>query len=98
MTEFVADVRVMLKTSVNDPQGQSIRHALRTLGFETVADVRAGKLIHVRLEAEDQASATALVQQMGDKLLANPVIETFEFSVCELTVPTSSAAFSSSAF
>ena len=97
MTEFVADVRVMLKTSVNDPQGQSIRNALRTLGFETVADVRAGKLIHVRLEAEDQTTAATLVQQMGDKLLANPVIETFEFNVRELSVTESTSAFPSSA-
>ena len=98
MTEFVADVRVMLKTSVNDPQGQSIRHALGTLGFETVTEVRAGKLIHVRLAAEDQRAAAALVQQMGDKLLANPVIETFEFSVSELTAATSSVVFPGSTF
>jgi len=52
-----------------------------------LGDVRVGKLIHVRLEAEDQAAAAATVQQMGEKLLANPVIETFEFSVIEAAAP-----------
>jgi phosphoribosylformylglycinamidine synthase subunit PurS len=76
---------VTLKPSVNDPQGLSVRNALRTLGF-SVDDVRVGKLINVRLVAEDQTAAAAQVQQMGEKLLANPVIETFEFSVTETVV------------
>ena len=83
MSTFVTEVRVMLKPSVNDPQGLSIRNALRTLGFN-VADVRAGKLIQVRLEAQSRAEAEATVTAMSEKLLANPVIETFEFSVNEV--------------
>ena len=84
MTTFVAEVSVMLKQSVNDPQGLSIRNALRTLGFDGVEDVRAGKLIEIRLHAADRASADAVVTQMCDKLLANPVIEIYEFTVAEL--------------
>lgn len=82
MTQWLAEVRVMLKPSVNDPQGLSIRNALRTLGFE-VDDVRAGKLIQVWVDAADRASAESAATQMCDKLLANPVIETYEFSVTE---------------
>lgn len=82
MTAWLAEVRVMLKTSVNDPQGLSIRNALRTLGFD-VDDVRAGKLIHVRLNASDREAAHAAVAQMCAQLLANPVIETAEFSLDE---------------
>ena len=67
----------MLKASVNDPQGLSIRNALRTLGFDGVQDVRAGKRIVVTLEAADAGQAKAAVEAMADKLLANPVIETF---------------------
>jgi len=78
MTKFVAEVRVMLKPSVNDPQGLSIRNALATLGFDGVRDVRAGKLIVVTVEAEDEAAARAAIDEMADKLLANPVIETYE--------------------
>jgi phosphoribosylformylglycinamidine synthase len=86
VTEWLAEVRVMLKPSVNDPQGLSIRNALRTLGFSGVEDVRAGKLIQIRVGANDRPSAEAAVNQMCEKLLANPVIETFEFSLSEATV------------
>ncbi|MGI9146697.1 MAG: phosphoribosylformylglycinamidine synthase subunit PurS [Chloroflexota bacterium] len=80
-TEWMAEIRVLLKPSVNDPQGLSIRNALRTLCFGWVADVRAGKLIQVRLSAVDRQAAEAAVQQMGSQLLANPVIETFSFTL-----------------
>jgi phosphoribosylformylglycinamidine synthase len=83
MTAWLAEVRVMLKPSINDPQGLSIRNALRTLGFEGVEDVRAGKLIQIRLEAADRETAGAAVERMCAQLLANPVIETYEFSVAE---------------
>ena len=83
MTEWVAEIRVLLKHSINDPQGLSIRNALRTLGFEGVEDVRAGKLIEVRLGAPDRGKATEAVERMCSQLLANPVIETYEFSVSE---------------
>lgn len=78
MSTFVAEVRVMLKPSVNDPQGLSIRNALVTLGFDGVRDVRAGKLIVVTVEADDAAAARSAIEAMADKLLANPVIETYE--------------------
>ena len=84
MTTFVAEVRVMLKPSVNDPQGLSIRNALRTLGFSNVTDVRAGKLIAVTVDAATEQEAVQQVSAMADKLLANPVIETFEVSLREL--------------
>ena len=81
MTTFVAEVRVMLKPSVNDPQGLSIRSALHTLGFDAVGDVRAGKLIALTIEAVDADAARAQAAAASEKLLANPVIETFEVSV-----------------
>ena len=87
MSTFVAEVRVMLKPSVNDPQGISIRNALHSLGFDEVQDVRAGKLITVTIEADSPATATERVSEMADKLLANPVIETFEVSLIEAAAP-----------
>jgi phosphoribosylformylglycinamidine synthase PurS subunit len=82
--EWASEIRVLLKPSVNDPQGLSIRNALRTLGFSGVADVRAGKLIQVRLTASDRPAAEAAVERMGTQLLANPVIETFSFTLDEV--------------
>jgi phosphoribosylformylglycinamidine synthase PurS subunit len=85
VTEWLAEVRVMLKPSVNDPQGLSIRNALRTLGFD-VGDVRAGKFIQVRVNATDRVNADRAVHEMCEKLLANPVIEVYEFTLSEATV------------
>jgi phosphoribosylformylglycinamidine synthase PurS subunit len=82
--QWIAEIRVMLKPSVNDPQGTSIRNALRTLAFSGVEDVRAGKLIQVRLIASDRQAASEAVEHMGAQLLANPVIETFAFTLDEL--------------
>jgi phosphoribosylformylglycinamidine synthase len=81
MTDWVADIRVLLKPSVNDPQGLSIRNALRTLGFASVEDVRAGKLIQVRLGAPNREAAEEACNAMCSQLLANPVIETFTFTI-----------------
>jgi phosphoribosylformylglycinamidine synthase subunit PurS len=79
--EWLAEIHVLLKPSVNDPQGSSIRNALRSLEFGGVQDVRAGKLIHVRLAASDRPAAEQAVERMCMQLLANPVIETFSFSL-----------------
>jgi phosphoribosylformylglycinamidine synthase len=87
MTEWIADIRVLLKPSVNDPQGLSIRNALRTLRFGGVEDVRAGKLIQVRLSAENRAAADEQLNAMCAQLLANPVIETFTFTLDEAPAP-----------
>ena len=87
MTDWVADIRVLLKPSVNDPQGLSIRNALRTLGFGGVEDVRAGKLIQVRLSAPNRATAEEALNSMCSQLLANPVIETYTFNLDEAPAP-----------
>jgi phosphoribosylformylglycinamidine synthase len=73
----------MLKPSVNDPQGLSIRGALRALGFNGVDEVRAGKLIQLRVAAENRNEAEQAVERMCSQLLANPVIETFSFTLDE---------------
>ena len=87
MTDWVADIRVLLKSSVNDPQGLSIRNALRTLGFDGVEDVRAGKLIQLRVSAPSREAAKQMVDAMCAQLLANPVIETYAFTLDEAPAP-----------
>jgi phosphoribosylformylglycinamidine synthase len=73
----------MLKPSVNDPPGQSIRGALHSLGFRQVDNVRAGKIIQLRLEADNQAAAEQAVDDMCARLLANPVIERYSFTLAQ---------------
>lgn len=81
MPKFTATVTVTLKPTVNDPQGLTIAQALRTLGFSTVSDVRAGKHMEISLDASDPGEAERRVREMCEKLLANPVIERFAFEV-----------------
>jgi phosphoribosylformylglycinamidine synthase PurS subunit len=76
-----AVVTVMLKEGVLDPQGKAIGHALGTLGFTGVNDVRAGKVIVLDLAETDPARAKAAAEDMGRKLLANTVIESFWVAV-----------------
>lgn len=84
---WLAEIRVLLKQSVNDPQGLSIRGALHSLGFSAVEEVRAGKLLQVRLETDDRAEAEAQVERMCQQLLANPVIETYSFELAPAADP-----------
>ena len=79
---FTATIRVFPKSEVRDPQGEAVRGALRSLGM-AVSDVRTGKEIVVTFEATDQAAALDAVGRMGRELLANPVIEQYEFSLNE---------------
>jgi phosphoribosylformylglycinamidine synthase len=67
----------MLKNGVLDPQGEAVRHALATLGFEGVEGVRQGKVIELDLIETERAAAEKRVNEMCDKLLANTVIETY---------------------
>ena len=82
MTRFVATIHVRPKTEIRDPQGEAVAAALRSLGL-AVDDVRTGKEIVVRFSAADAAAARAAAAQMGDQLLANPVIEDFTAEVVE---------------
>lgn len=76
-----ARVEVMLKDGVLDPQGEAVRHALGALGFEGVSGVRQGKLIELKLDTTDRASAEDQVRAMCEKLLANTVIESYRFEI-----------------
>ena len=76
-----ARVHVMLKDGVLDPEGEAVRHALGTLGFEGVSGVRQGKVIELDLDAADAASAEEQVKAMCEKLLANTVIERYQIEV-----------------
>jgi phosphoribosylformylglycinamidine synthase PurS subunit len=76
-----AIVTVMLKQGVLDPQGKAIAHALATLGFAGVQDVRAGKVIEIELAETDRDRAQTAAEDMARKLLANSVVESFRVQV-----------------
>jgi phosphoribosylformylglycinamidine synthase len=70
-------VLVSLKPGVLDAQGRAIEHALRDLGYSQVTGVRTGKLIVLDVDTDDPVKARALAAELCEKLLANPVIETY---------------------
>jgi phosphoribosylformylglycinamidine synthase len=76
-----ARVFVTLKSGVLDPQGKAIGHALNNLGFESVGEVRQGKVIDIDLAESDRANAAAQLKDMCEKLLANTVIEKYEIEL-----------------
>ena len=75
MTRFAVLVEVALRPGIADPQGATIERALPALGFDGVSNVRAGKAFRFVLDAADQDAARAEVDQLCERLLANPVIE-----------------------
>ncbi len=78
---YLAKVFIRLKPTVSDPQGQTIQGGLRQLGFDSVESVRAGKYMEIRLDEEDEESASRKVRDMCEKLLANPIIEDYTFDL-----------------
>ncbi len=76
-----AVVTVMLKQGVLDPQGRAIGHALQTLGFDGVGEVRAGKVIELELNEPDPVRARMQAEDMARRLLANTVIESYRVEV-----------------
>jgi phosphoribosylformylglycinamidine synthase PurS subunit len=68
-------VTVTLKPEVLDPQGKAIAKASTQLGVDAVRSVRQGKLFEIELDADDEATARRLLEELSEKLLANPVIE-----------------------
>jgi phosphoribosylformylglycinamidine synthase len=76
-----ARVHVRLKDSVLDPQGAALARALAQLGFAGVGEVRQGKMIELQLDDSDRAGAEARVRAMCERLLANPVIETYTVTI-----------------
>ncbi|MBJ7593853.1 MAG: phosphoribosylformylglycinamidine synthase subunit PurS [Candidatus Dormibacteraeota bacterium] len=78
---FDLAIAVTLKPVVNDPQGLVVRSGLEQLGFDGVSDVRVGKYIQLKLEADDEDAARVKATQMCEQLLRNPVIEDYRIGL-----------------
>jgi len=81
---FEAKIYVTLKQVILDPQGKAVKNSLRALGYDQVQDVRVGKYLVLTLETDDRAQAEREVREMCDRLLANPVIEDYEYELREV--------------
>ena len=80
MNHFRVSVRILPRPGILDPQGTAVAHALHSLGFSDVTDVRVGKNIVLDVAAPNASSADDAVRDMCERLLANPVTEDFEIA------------------
>lgn len=80
---MIAIVNVFLKEGILDPQGKAVHHALDTMKFEGVEDVRIGKQIIIKLSETDKAKAIEEVTKMAEDILANTVIENYTIEIVE---------------
>jgi phosphoribosylformylglycinamidine synthase len=78
---YKASVKVMLKPGVLDPQGATLERALKSMGHNQVGSIRVGKLIELELESDSLEAAEAAVNGWADELLANPIMERYQFKV-----------------
>jgi phosphoribosylformylglycinamidine synthase len=74
-------ILVSFKDSVLDPQGQTVKNALHTMGYAAVKDVRQGKVFELDLEGATRKDAEILVPEIARRVLANPIIEKFDWEI-----------------
>ena len=91
MSRFRLEILVTPRPGLLDPQGKAIHHALESLGYDAVSDVRVGKAIYLDVDADSAEAATEQANEMCRKLLANPVTEDFRVTSVA-TDPKESAA------
>jgi phosphoribosylformylglycinamidine synthase len=78
---FKAKIKIILKKGILDPQGKAVEGALHALKYTSASNVRVGKYIELKIREKEEKNAKQKVEEMCKKLLANPVIEDFEFEL-----------------
>jgi phosphoribosylformylglycinamidine synthase len=76
-------VLVSYKDSVLDPQGQTVRNALLTIGYDFVKDIRQGKVFEIEIETLSEKEIKQVIPELADKVLANPIIEKFTWEIID---------------
>lgn len=82
--KYIAEIDIMPLKELLDPQGKAVQHSMSNLPIEGVVDVRIGKHIRMDIEAATKEAAAAKVEEACKKLLANPIMETYNFTVQEV--------------
>ena len=78
---YLAKVVITLRKSILDPQGKAVLHALESLRMTAAQEVRIGKFVEIKIESSDKAEAERVTEEACKKLLANPVMEDYHFSL-----------------
>ncbi|MBI3005576.1 MAG: phosphoribosylformylglycinamidine synthase subunit PurS [Ignavibacteriales bacterium] len=78
---FQSKIVVTLRKSILDPQGKAVEQGVHSLGYEKVNDVRIGKFIELNVQTDNKVEAERITKEVCEKLLANPIMEDFSFTV-----------------
>jgi len=81
--KYTAEIDVMPLEALLDPQGKAVGSGLKNMGINNLSGIRVGKHITLQVEADDEAAAKAAVEEACTKLLANPVMEYFRFTLVQ---------------
>ncbi|HXK80885.1 MAG TPA: phosphoribosylformylglycinamidine synthase subunit PurS [Bacteroidales bacterium] len=79
--KFIAEIDVMPLKALLDPQGKAVNRSMNNIGFDTVENVRIGKHISFTIEAENKEKAEKLVDKACSKILSNPIMEGYSFTI-----------------
>ena len=79
-----AKIYITLKMTVTDPQGITVKHALESLGYKGIEELRVGKMITLKINTSNKEIARSKLDEMCKKLLANPIIEDYSFKINEV--------------
>ncbi len=79
--KYIAEINVMPLKALLDPQGKAVTNSMKNLGFNEVSDVRIGKHITLEIEAGSEAKVGKRVEEACQKILINPIIEGFDFTL-----------------
>ena len=82
--KFNSQIKITLRKSILDPQGKAIEHSLQSIGYNSILDTRIGKFIELKVEADSLDKAKQITDDACKKLLANPVMEDYEFEINEI--------------
>ena len=82
--KFIAEINVMPLKALLDPQGKAVTHSMKNIGFNEVSNVRIGKHITLEIEASSKEAAMERVNEASNKILSNPIMEGFEYTLTEV--------------
>lgn len=83
---FKASIQIKLRSSILDPQGKATHHALGSLGYSSIEQVRIGKLVELMIDESDESKAAKVAEEACQKLLANQVMEDFSIELEAVSV------------
>ena len=79
--KYIAEINIMPLKALLDPQGKAVTNSMKNLGFNEVSNVRIGKHITLNIEADSEAAAGERVDEACNKILSNPIIEGYEYTL-----------------